>query len=164
MVYFSVNKSEKVNYPFESPVIKDANLYGKISDINLIRPDRIIFYVSVDSIYSESKLYKGRVILLSTVKDSSTNLNSFYGSVAIGNYVKIKGTIARARDKRNPGEFDYESTLTEDGINGLLIIYRVSDIKIVSHESDLLKNISFNLRKNIDNVIRKFHNNSTTSL
>jgi competence protein ComEC len=164
MVYFSVNKSEKVNYPFESPVIKDVNLYGKISDINLIRPDRIIFYVSIDSIYSESKLYKGKVTLLSTVKDSSTNLNSFYGSVAIGNYVKIKGTIARARDKRNPGEFDYESTLTEDGINGLLIIYRVSDIKIISHESDFFKNLSFNLRKNIDNVIRKYHNNSTTSL
>lgn len=164
MVHFSLYKNDKVNYPFEKSVIKDAFLYGKIEEINLIRPDRVIFYVSVDSVQSENKIYNGHLKFLSTVKDSSENLFHFYNNAAIGNYVKIKGTIARARDKRNPGEFDYEATLTEDGINGLLIIYRVSDIKIVPDEKDLIKNFSFNLRKSIDNVIQKFHNKSTTSL
>ncbi|NMB82292.1 MAG: ComEC family competence protein, partial [Ignavibacteria bacterium] len=164
MLHFSLYKKDKVNYPFEKSVIKDAYLYGKIVDINLIRPDRVIFYVSVDSVQSENKIYIGNLKFLSTVKDTSENLYHFYNNTAIGNSVKIKGTIARARDKRNPGEFDYESTLTEDGINGLLIIYRVSDIKIISEEKDLLKNLAFKLRKNIDNVIQKYHNKSTTSL
>lgn len=164
MLHFSLYKKDKVNYPFQKSVIKDAYLYGKIVDINLIRPDRVIFYVSVDSVQSENKIYIGNLKFLSTVKDTSENLYHFYNNAAIGNNVKIKGTIARARDKRNPGEFDYESTLTEDGINGLLIIYRVSDIKIISEEKDLLTNLSFKLRKNIDNVIQKYHNKSTTSL
>jgi competence protein ComEC len=164
MVHYSLNKNEKVNYPFDLPVIKDAYLFGKVVDVNLMRPDRIIFYLSVDSIQSVEKHFKGKIQLLSTVKDSTHNLDGFYQKIAIGNYVKAKGTITRARDNRNPGEFDYESTLTEAGINGLLVIYRVSDIKIISDQKDFQKNAAFDLRKSIDEVIRKYHNSSTTSL
>jgi len=164
MLHFTILKSDKVSYPFDSPVIKDKILFGKIVDINLIRKDRVIFYFEIDSIQSAQKHHLSKITLLTTVKDSTKNLYNFYNQASIGNYLKIKGTIAKARDQRNPGEFDYESTLLEKGINGLLIVYRTSDIKIISDEKDFLKDLSFDLRKSIDNIIRKYHNQSTTSL
>lgn len=164
MLHLSIYKKENVSYPFDTPLIKDALLYGKIVDISLIRTDRIIFITEIDSILLENKNYYGKLNLLATLKDSLNNLNKFYDNASIGNYVIIKGTIARARDKRNPGEFDYESTLTENGINGLLNIYHIDDIKIVSEERNLLQDLAFNFRKSIDKQIRTNHNQSTTSL
>lgn len=164
MIHFSSYRNEKVKYPFNLPINKNAVVFCKISDISLSKKDRIVLTIETDSIRITDRLVNANVRLLCSVKDSETKLDQFYSSIEIGNSLIITGTIARARENRNPGEFDYESYLTEKGIHGLMTVYKVGDIGFLTKEVSEIQQISFRIRKNIEEVINKFHNNSTSAL
>lgn len=164
MIHYSLYKNEKVKYPFELPINKNAVVYCKIEDISLSNKERIILTVKSDSIGINDRIINSEVKLLCTVKDSKRKLGEFYSSIEIGNSLCLTGTIIKARDQRNPGEYDYESALNEKGIHGLLSVYKISDIQLLSNNVSEFKQFSFEIRKYIEGVIIKFHNNSTSAL
>lgn len=164
MIHFSIYKNVSVTYPFEFPVNKNALIFGTVTDLNLIRSDKVVFQIETNSVALNGKTAVGKINLLCSVKDSARNLEKFYSSVGIGNRIAIKGTLSKARNKRNPGEFDYESAIAEKGIHGLINIYKTGDILILSDKLNFLKNTQFEIRKSIDGLINKFHNHSTTAL
>jgi len=164
MIHFSIYKNVRVTFPFELPVNKNALIFGTITDINLIREDKVVFQIETDSVRLNKKTAAGSINLVCSVKDSRKNLEKFYSSILIGNRLAVKGTLSRPRNQRNPGEFDYESALAENGIHGLIYVYKTGDVSILPGESSVLKNIPFELRKSIDGLITKYHNNSTTAL
>ncbi|MDQ7816943.1 MAG: DNA internalization-related competence protein ComEC/Rec2 [Melioribacteraceae bacterium] len=164
MIHFSTYRNEKVQYPFNLPINKNAMVYCKITDISLSKKDRIVLTIETDSVRMNDQSIRANVRLLCTVKDSKGKLDKFYSSIEIGNYLSILGSITRARDKRNPGEFDYESTIAEKGIHGLMTVYKISDVEFLTKDVSMLKQFSFRIRKNIDEVIKKFHNGSTSAL
>ncbi|MBM4170940.1 MAG: DNA internalization-related competence protein ComEC/Rec2 [Ignavibacteria bacterium] len=163
-IHYSFFKNEQVKYPFELPVNKSAVAYGKITDLNLIRADRLIFYLLTDSVKIQDYTAKYKVQMICTVKDSKRRLQELYNSIKIGNDIRVVGTIARARDKRNPGEFDYEKYITEKGIHGLMIVYKTKDIMFASHNTKHIHQFVFEIRKSIDDLINYFHNESSASL
>lgn len=164
MIHYSSYKNEKVKYPFELPINKNAVVYCKIEDISLSKNERIVLTIETDTVKMNDLLLHANVRLLCSVKDSERKLDQFYSSIEVGNSLIITGTIARARDERNPGEFDYESYLTEKGIHGLMSVYKVGDIGFLKKDVSEIQHFSFIIRKNIEEVINKFHNNSTSAL
>jgi competence protein ComEC len=164
MTHFSTYRNEKVKYPFETPINKNALVYCKITDISLSKKDRIVLTIATDSVRMNDQSIIANIRLLCTVKDSKSKLDQFYSIIEIGNSLSILGSISRARDKRNPGEFDYESTIAEKGIHGLMFVYKVDDIGFLKKDVSKFQQFSFGIRKNIDDVIKKFHNSSTSAL
>ncbi len=164
MIHYSLHKNVNVAYPFDLPVNKNALIFGSVTDVNLIRKDKVVFQIETDSVKLNERTAVGCINLICSVKDSMRNLEKFYSSVQIGNRLAVKGTLSRARNQRNPGEFDYESALAQKGIHGLINVYKTGDISILSQESSALKNIPLEIRKSIDGLITKYHNNSTTAL
>jgi competence protein ComEC len=163
-IHYSLFKNEQVRYPFELPINKNAVAYGRISDVNLIRADRLIFYLQTDSVKIQNISANYQAHLICTVKDSKRRLLELYNLIKIGNDISVVGTIAKARDKRNPGEFDYEKYITERGIHGLMIIYKANDITFLTNRTEYFSQFVFELRKSIDDLINYFHNESTTAL
>src|SRR5690606_26880313 len=68
------------------------------------------------------------------------------------------------REKRNPGEFDYNKYLRNNGISGLLTCYETKNIKIINSRKNFFKSIIFDIRKSIDNSITELHSPKTAGL
>ncbi len=144
---------------------KDVCAYGNISDIELIKQQAVVFTLNCDSILMPGYGYKGRIKLLCRVKDNDYNLiKKLYNNIALGNYISIKGTYLKGRERRNPGEFDYDKYLKSIGITGTIVSYNVKDLSILNTSIDKFSNLIFGIRKKLDAQITKFHNSQTAPL
>ncbi|HLG32833.1 MAG TPA: DNA internalization-related competence protein ComEC/Rec2 [Ignavibacteriaceae bacterium] len=143
---------------------KDVKVYGNINDINLIRKDRLEFYVISDSIASASFKTNQKIKLLCRIFDETNSLRKIYNSINPGNTVEFKGYYQKGKERRNPGEFDYHKYLQSQNITGIVSINSVSDIKIISEESEFFSSTLFHIKKNINERIYELHNTATASL
>ena len=143
---------------------KDVKVYGYINDINLIRKDRLEFYVISDSIASASFKTNQKIKLLCRIFDETNSLRKIYNSINPGNTVEFKGYYQKGKERRNPGEFDYHKYLQSQNITGIVSINSVSDIKIISEESEFFSSTLFHIKKNINKRIYELHNTATASL
>ncbi len=67
-------------------------------------------------------------------------------------------------DKRNPGDFDYNTYLRSKGITGMLYVDDYKDIVVIDEESNVVKDVIFQARKYLDAEIRTLHSAETASL
>jgi competence protein ComEC len=162
--YYAYNLPVQAKYPFIEPKIKNVVVQGKVISIELDKQDKCVFNIETDSIKLFSKAVPGKINLMVKISDTQKNISGFYEGLEIGNVLKIKGTIVRPRNQRNPGEFDYEQYLSKIGTSGLLYTYKISDVEIIRKEKSFLSNTIFQFRKQIDKEILKLHNLSTAAL
>ncbi len=154
-----------INQDFKK-INKSANttVSGKINKIDLIRKEELILYLTSDSIYSKDFFVKDEIVILCKLSMNESTLREFYDKLKPGNTLQVTGFYYKGRDKRNPGEFDYNAYLSSKGIAGILKITDPTSLKIISGESDLFKNTLHQLRKGIDYQLKKYHNQETFSL
>ncbi len=162
--YYSFSYKSKVYYPFNLPKYHNALITGKILNVDLIKEDRLTFIIESNFVIINDTIDKRQIRFFCSLIDKKTKLNKLYDSICIGNRVKINGVIIKPRNKRNFGEFDYESYLNSRQVHALLNIYNVSDVKIITHSVNTIKNIIFSIRKKVDEHITALHNKSTSSL
>jgi len=143
---------------------KNVTAYGKVKKIDLQRSDKIIFYISTDSIRGETFLVKDKIIFLCNVKDTITNLKELYAELHPGNLVAVKGTYYKGREQRNPGEFDYNKYLFSKNITGILYVNQKSDISFSNREIDFFSDLIFQVRKFIDFRFAELHSKETAAL
>ena len=164
--FYSHLKNEKTaTYPFAENRISNAIVYGRITDINLIRNNKIKLVVQSDSIITkDSVLFLRNNFLCSVEKSKSKKIRRLYNRLGIGNKVGLKGTIRKGREQRNPGEFDYHKYLQSKNISGLVYVKNTKNFRILEKETNLFKNAIFKIRKNIAEKIDRLHNNRTAAL
>ena len=90
--------------------------------------------------------------------------NRLFNQINPGNRIFLSGTYQKGREKRNPGEFDYNTYLNSKGITGLFISYDSDSLKILSNEKKYFKSIIHQIRKNIDKIIHDLHQPQTAGL
>jgi len=144
--------------------VKDVTVAGTIDKIDLIRKDELILYLSADSLYSDEFILRDEVLLLCKIQLETNSLYRLYEKLEPGNRVLFKGFYYKGREKRNPGEFDYNEYLNSRGVSGILKIVDTAAIQITSGECDIFKNALHQTRKAIDYQLKKYHNLETFSL
>lgn len=149
-----------------SKLYKEKNVVvdGEITNIELIREKEIIFYVEAGIFSYRYGTIIDDIKLLCKLRVNRAGLLNFYEDVKPGNRIEIKGTYTKGRDRRNPGEFDYDKYLKSKGITGILTINRDSDYHIIDNAVNVFKNTIFQARKYIDQKIGKMHRKETSAL
>jgi len=144
--------------------VKDVTVTGTIDKIDLIRKNELIVYLSADSLYSDEFFIKEEVLLLCKIQLETHSLYRLYEKFEPGNRLRLKGFYYKGREKRNPGEFDYNAYLSSKGVAGILKIVDSASIQITSEEHDFYKNTLHQARKAIDGQLKRYHNLETFSL
>lgn len=143
-------------------MIKKMDVTGEISGIRLIGKDELSAELTLlNGNPARRENLKG-VKVICRIKDSSPNLKKLYSEIGIGNIVELSGKYFKGRDRRNPGEFDYDNYLRSEGISGIINIYDASKIKILDRGAKFLPGLVFNIRKDIDRQIRKIYDARTS--
>lgn len=161
--YAAFNMSE-IKYPFDKPKLADSKIFGTVGNIELKKEGRITFTLIADSLKTKEKKYSGSFKLLCSIYDKDKSLRNLYDRLSVGNKIVFNGIVQRARDERNPGEFDYEKYLYSKEIAALANSYKVSDLKILSSGTEYIPNLVFHIRKKIDEKIGSLHNKTTAGL
>lgn len=171
LLIFSIgNHYSYINLQNISPLIKeidkvkDVTVTGTIDKIDLIRKNELILYLSADSLYSDEFFVRDEVLLLCKIQLEPHSMNRLYEKLEPGNRMLLKGFYYKGREKRNPGEFDYNAYLSSKGVAGILKVVDSSSIQITSEEHDFYKSALHQIRKGIDGQLKKYHNMETFSL
>ncbi|MFZ6032505.1 MAG: DNA internalization-related competence protein ComEC/Rec2 [Melioribacter sp.] len=162
--HYALSESEKFSYPYALPKYRHARLYGRISDIDLIRKDRLNFTVDVDSVKWSESISKKKVKIYCAIISANKNLRSIYNEISVGNRVRMEGTLMKARDKRNPGEFDYQDYLFRRKISALFYVYDSDNFTLTDSERKFFPDLVFKIRRSIDKMIFRQHDFITASL
>jgi len=159
-----LNKNTTKELPENIIHKKNTITYGEIKGINLIQKDKLIFEIKTDSILTSYVKDTRTYILRCTIKEKKNILLKFYNSIYPGNKLKIIRSIYKARDKRNPGEFDYKEYLKTKGISGTINLNKINQIKIITSDKDIFKSFVFNIRKEIANEIEGLYSFQASAL
>lgn len=144
--------------------VQNTTAVGEITKIDLIRNNELIFYLSVDSIYSKEFLIKDELKLLCKVKLNSQSIKELYNELKPGNILSVTGFYHKGRERRNPGEFDYDAYLKSKEIIGILNISDLSSISIANSETNHFENLIHQVRVAIDNQIKEYSSPNTAAL
>ncbi len=149
-----------------SNLYKEKNVFvrGEIIKVDLIKEKEINFYVAADLFSYRDTTIIDDFIFLCKLRIDPEGLNEFYGSVEPGNLIELKGTYTKGRERRNPGEFDYDNYLKSKGITGIVTVNKASEYKIVDSSFRFFENAIFQVRKHIDYKIKTLHNKETAAL
>ena len=159
-----VNKNEVQSKLNSYQKEKNVKVFGTVEEIELERSYEVSFILQTDSLIISNKLIHTNEKLLCRSRSDSTERKNFYETIKPGNYVLIKGTFQQGRDIRNPGEFDYRKFLLSKGITGIINSYDSASIKILDSNYDFFKDLVFQSRKYLDELIYKLHNKQTAGL
>jgi competence protein ComEC len=164
VVVVLVNKNETQSKLSSYQKEKNVKVFGTIEDIELERSYEIALIVKTDSIIVDNKSIHTNEKLLCRLRSDSTDRKKFYEKVKPDNYVLVKGTFQQGRNIRNPGEFDYQKFLYSKGITGIINSYDSASVVILKSDFNFLKDLVFQSRKSIDELIHQLHNNQTAGL
>jgi len=155
----------KINSPL-SKYYKEKNskLYAEVLDVELERSFEIVFTVRIDSIFLDSKRFLLNDKLICKFRGDSLQRNDLYRAINSGNKIFLTGTYQKGRERRNPGEFDYNKYLNSKGITGIFVSYETDSISIIDNAKNYFASSLFVLRKLIDEIIVDLHNEETTDL
>ncbi|MEE9430308.1 MAG: DNA internalization-related competence protein ComEC/Rec2 [Melioribacteraceae bacterium] len=163
--YFSLLQTEEVTYPFKLEKLRNTKVVGTVSKINLIQNKKLSFEISLESINDiKTKEIEDKIFLCNFWKDTTSNVSEIYSNLEIGNEISFVGTIRRAKNQRNPFEFNYENYLFRKGISGLANCYKLETVEITNSETDKIFNSIFIVRKYIDKIIKLLHPQKTAAL
>jgi competence protein ComEC len=144
--------------------VKNTTAVGEITKIDLIRNNELIFYLAIDSLYSEEFFIKDKINILCKAKLDSKSILQLYNELKPGNRLEVTGFYHRGKQKRNPGEFDYDAYLKAKEILGILSVDKINSIIILNYDTDYFPNVIHQIRKTIDWQIKKFHSPATAAL
>ncbi len=163
-----ISRLQKPAYNFMPDNIvkqKDVKISGTISNIELSKESEIVFYLSADSEAAAGSLYKIKTNFLCRIKDDSKkNLDSLLSAISPGNHIQLTGLFMKGRNRRNPGEFDYNKYLEAKGISGILYGNSAKDLSVRNADVNIFRNTVFKIRKCIDDEILKLHQPQTAAL
>jgi competence protein ComEC len=153
----------------ESPLInyqkeKNTKLYAQVIDVKLERSFEIVFTASIDSIFIDDKIFTSSDLLICKFRGDSLQRKYLYNNLNSGNKIFLTGTYQKGRERRNPGEFDYDKYLKSNGITGLFISYQTDSINIISNQKNYFKVLLHSVRKEIDKTIHDLHTPQTAGL
>lgn len=164
-MFFALDQSNKTIFPFEKYKYRNTYVYGEITDLELYQTDRIEFTAEVDSVEHEDKTVQANLKLLCRIyPKKEENAGRIFKNISIGNEFIAKGTLTKAPNKRNPGEFNYEAYLSDKGIHGLFSCYNEKLFGITDDSENFFFNKVFEIRKSIDESIRTLHNEQSAGL
>ena len=144
---------------------KNFKAIGRIIDVELKRKDKVEFLFSADTVFVKNFLAGRDIKLIGRIKvENRKYLDSIYNNILPGNIISLSGTFTKGREMRNPGEFDYNEYLRNEGFSGVITAYNVHDFKILCAEDNLLKSKIFQIRKTIYNRILNLQSEKTASL
>ncbi len=143
---------------------KNIHVFGTVERIDLRKNDLIQFYILSDSIKADTFFVKDKIRLLCQLGDVTDSVETKIKNFSPGNYIELTGNYYKGRNKRNPGEFDYNEYLHSIGVTGIIRTYSTDSIIIINSQEDLLSGFIYDLRKGIDDIIRKYHSPETASL
>ncbi|MFZ1289168.1 MAG: DNA internalization-related competence protein ComEC/Rec2 [Melioribacteraceae bacterium] len=153
-----IQKSTIAQYPFDIAKINNIEILGTVTDIELIKKNKLTLNLELKEINSHKLAdVSSSLFVCNFWKDTLNNIEKIYSELKIGNEIKFTGTIAQAKNQRNPGEFDYEKYLNENGISGLINCYNFDDFKIISKQKYFIANLIYEIRKAIDFQIKKIY-------
>ncbi len=161
-IYLSLHQTKNASYPFELPKIKNAEIKGLVLNVDLLSNKKLSMEFELIKLNNER--VEGNKFILNIWNDKDTEIKEIYNKLKIGAILNLKGNVSRAKNKRNPGEFDYEKYLNKNGVSGIINCYKPSTIKITNGNSEILKNIVFATRKIIDEKIRELHDSTSAAL
>ena len=162
--YSSINKNNTTPYPFEKEKIRNVEVSGIVKDLSLLRNGKIEFVLLTKSIFIDSLKFDKEIELKTNIYDTTNSINHLYENIKIGDSIFVKGTILKGRGIRNPGEFDYNKYLNDNGITAILNIYKINEVKVINNSNNFVSNNIFDLRKSIDNQLRKISSKETYAL
>jgi len=156
---------EQLN-PFISKLYKEKNVIvsGKIDKIELEREYEIQFLLSADKFIVNDKTVNDKIIFLCKLRGNEKGRKEFYKMIKPGYEIELTGRFKKGRERRNPGEFDYNAYLKAKGIQGIITIDTLTNIKIIDESPDLFSNSIFQVRKYINKQISLMHNTETAAL
>ena len=160
----SKSKIEFNQYLSEINKVDNTTAIGEIAKIDLLKNDELIFYLSVDSMYSEEFRAEGHFNVLCKIRAPRDSLLKYYQLLGPGNVLKVQGYYHRGKERRNPGEFDYDSYLRSKEILGIINIDGSSSITILNHQTNYFNNTIFQIRKTIDGRIKNYYSTETAAL
>ncbi len=136
---------------------KNTTAVGEIVKIDLKRDNELTFYLATDSIYSEEFLIKDKLNLLCKVKLSNRSIIKLSHKLKPGNSIKVTGFYHKGREKRNPGEFDYDAYLKSKEILGIININKLTDITVLNSNANYFSNLIYQSRVAIDDQIKNYY-------
>ncbi|MGE5410612.1 MAG: DNA internalization-related competence protein ComEC/Rec2 [Clostridiales bacterium] len=153
-------------YPFKIPKLKNVTLSGHVESIELKREKNFKFVLKTEHLVIDKKDINCDIRLLCTIgeENNQRKLDSIYYSLHCGNYLTMEGTISRARQSRNPWEFDYDNYLFTKGISGVFSCFELQKIVILDNNTDVFQDYKFALRKEIDKKIVELHSPECAAL
>lgn len=143
---------------------KDITVFGRITNVELLRDYEIRFQVNVDSLHTAIQKHINSVKLICRVRDSSSKLNILYSDIYPGYYIEMKGVFQKPGDKRNPGEYDLYRTYKNMGLSGYFNSYSISNVKIISRDKYTFASAVFNTRKYISKSIDGLYSGNSAGL
>ncbi len=164
-LYFAIYQSQKIVYPFELEKIRNSKIVCRIESIELLKEKKLTVTVKLLSFGNNKVVNKTNYKLVTNFwKDTTSVLDSIYDKLKIGNVISFTGTIKRAKNRRNPNEFDYEEYLSREGIVGIINCYKPETIGIINKSQTTLPNIILNIRKAINERIKLLYPSSYSAL
>ena len=156
---------EQLNY-FVSKLYKEKKVIvsGKIVKIELEREYEIQFLLSADKFMVNDITVNDKIIFLCKLRGNEKGRKEFYKMMKPGFEIELTGRFKKGRERRNPGEFDYNAYLKAKGIQGIIIIDTLTNIKIMDESPELFSNSIFQVRKYINQQITFMHNKETAAL
>ncbi|NOG99153.1 MAG: DNA internalization-related competence protein ComEC/Rec2 [Ignavibacteriae bacterium] len=157
-LHFGLDKNDTVSYPFNTARLKNAAVFGKVKSVELPQKNKLKFLLSVDSIHTQKGKIKRKFNLLCNLKElSNRKQNAILQKIRIGNSIKISGSIYKPRNRRNPGEFNYEEYLNRNDIAALLSFGRKDSLSLIEEEPNLY-NIVADARFEINRIFKELNN------
>ncbi len=157
-LHLKLDADSVVSYPFKQARVKNVNVFGEVVTVKLPQSKKIAFTLSVDSIKNETGSSSIKFNLLCNLKDlSNRKQNDFLEKLKVGNRIKISGNIFKPRNRRNPGEFDYEDYLNRIGTSATLSFGKKDSLTLLE-DSPNFGNIIFNARLEIDEIFKELNN------
>ncbi len=143
---------------------KDFHAVGTISSVELIKKSEVDFNLSAEKVSSGGIKLKGPFNLICRIRDTGkARLEFLYSRILPGNRVEVSGTFVKGRERRNPGEFDYNKYLHEHGISGFVVSSSVDEVGILNGRSNFFESLVFKIRKEIDREISKLHSENSAA-
>lgn len=154
---------------FDSPLLKyykekNVVVYGEVESVELIRDFEIVFKLNTDSVLIANQSYSDKEKLLCKFRGDTLLRESFYESILPGNKIYIEGIFLKGRERRNPGEFDYNKYLNRIGISGILICNEADSLSILSRDYNTVNSAIFTIRKTIDKRLHELFEPQTAGL
>ena len=143
---------------------KNVMVSGNIDKIELIRQDEILFLLESDKFMVNDIVIEDNFTLLCKLRGGKKGRNDFYDRMKPGYRIVVTGTYTKGKDRRNPGEFDYNSYLKSKGITGLFNVNSYKDVVVIDEEANVFNNAIFQSRKYINEQIKSLHTVETASL